>query len=68
MFDISNTLTFADKNGKTLMTLQTRVVQGTAAAPQYLNGMEAGWSQGLDKLAHYIWSSFDGNKSAPHPE
>ena len=68
MFDILNTVTFADKNGKTLMTLQARVMQATAVAPQYLKGMEAGWAQTLDKLGNYLGSSFDWKKNAVHPE
>ena len=68
MFDILNTVMFVEKSGKTLVTLQARVLQATAVATQYLKGMEAGWTQTLDKLGSYIGSSFDGKKNAVHPE
>jgi uncharacterized protein YndB with AHSA1/START domain len=50
MFDVLNTITFAEQQGKTSLTLQARVVKTTALAPQYLKGMEAGWTQSLDRL------------------
>jgi len=54
MFDILNTVTFEDQRGKTTLTLQARVIQETAVAPQYLKGMELGWSQSLDRLAAQV--------------
>jgi uncharacterized protein YndB with AHSA1/START domain len=54
MFDILNTVTFEDQRGKTALTLQARVIQETAVAPQYLKGMEMGWTQSLDRLAAQV--------------
>jgi len=54
MFDILNTVTFEDQHGKTALTLQARVIQETAVAPQYLKGMEMGWTQSLDRLAAQV--------------
>ena len=54
MFDVLNTVTFAEQRGKTTLTLQARVIKATAQAPQYLKGMEAGWSQSLDRLANLL--------------
>ncbi len=54
MFDILNTVTFADQGGKTSLTLQARVIQATAIAPQYLKGMEMGWTQSLDRLGAHL--------------
>lgn len=54
MFDILNSVTFADQMGKTTLTLQVRVIKATAAAPQYLKGMEMGWTMSLDRLASYL--------------
>jgi uncharacterized protein YndB with AHSA1/START domain len=45
------TVTFEDLAGKTKLTLQTRAVGLVPYAPKMLAGMEAGWSQSLDKLA-----------------
>lgn len=54
MFDVRNTATFAERHGKTELTLQARVISTTAVAPQYLKGMEAGWTQSLDRLAAHV--------------
>jgi uncharacterized protein YndB with AHSA1/START domain len=50
MFDVLNTVLFAEQGGKTTLTLQARVISVTALAPQYLKGMEMGWTQSLDRL------------------
>jgi len=54
MFDILNTVLFAEQGDKTRLTLQARVIRATALAPQYLKGMEAGWTQSLDRLAAHL--------------
>jgi uncharacterized protein YndB with AHSA1/START domain len=56
MFDVRSTVTFAEQGGKTQLTLQLRVITATAQAPQYLKGMEAGWTQSLDRLRHHLGS------------
>ena len=43
-------VTFADDGGKTKLTLQTRGVAVVDYAAAYLQGMEAGWTQSLEKL------------------
>lgn len=51
LIDGLTTVTFAEQDGKTKLTLVTR---GKGLAPRtaaMLQGMEAGWSQSLDKLA-----------------
>jgi uncharacterized protein YndB with AHSA1/START domain len=42
---------FTEENGKTKLTLQTRGTARVDYAAAYLQGMEAGWSQSLEKLA-----------------
>ncbi len=54
MFDVLSTVTFAEQRGKTVLTLQLRVIKATALAPQYLKGMEAGWTQSLERLGAYL--------------
>lgn len=54
MFDILNTVTLADQNGKTALTLEARVISVTPRAPQYLKGMEMGWNMSLDRLAEHL--------------
>jgi len=48
------TVTFAENGGKTTLTLQTHAVGLVPIAPQMLAGMEAGWSQSLDKLTEMV--------------
>jgi uncharacterized protein YndB with AHSA1/START domain len=56
MFDVLNTVTFVEQRGRTELTLQARVIKATAQAPQYLQGMQAGWTQSLDRLGAYLVS------------
>jgi uncharacterized protein YndB with AHSA1/START domain len=44
------TVVFAEENGKTKMTLHTRAVAVAEVAIGYLQGMEMGWTQSIDKL------------------
>ena len=49
------TVTFAEHGGKTKLTLQTRAVGlVAAAAARMLDGMEAGWTQSIDRLAAHV--------------
>jgi uncharacterized protein YndB with AHSA1/START domain len=54
VLEVHSTVTFAEHGGKTTLTLRTRVVKATAAAAAMLAGMEAGWSQSLERLARYL--------------
>jgi uncharacterized protein YndB with AHSA1/START domain len=48
------TVTFAEHDGKTELTLHVRVLQATAAAAPNLAGMRIGWSQSLERLAELV--------------
>jgi uncharacterized protein YndB with AHSA1/START domain len=54
LFEVLNTVTFAEQGGQTTVTVQARVVTSSAAAVPYLAGMDAGWTQSLDRLAAYV--------------
>jgi uncharacterized protein YndB with AHSA1/START domain len=54
LLDGLTTVIFDDLGGKTKLTLVTRAVGLVPLAPQMLAGMEAGWSQSLDKLEQLI--------------
>jgi uncharacterized protein YndB with AHSA1/START domain len=54
MFENLNTVTFAEQDGKTVMTLHARVAKSTAAAVQYLAGMDLGWKLTLDRLEAFV--------------
>lgn len=49
-----NIVTFAEQGGKTRLTVQSSAVGFSAAAPHMLSGMEAGWTQSLEKLAELV--------------
>jgi uncharacterized protein YndB with AHSA1/START domain len=59
MFDVLNTVLFAEQRGKTTLTFQARVITATAQAPQYLKGMEMGWMQSLDRLEEKLAKMID---------
>ena len=48
------TVTFEDEGGKTRLTVEARAVGFTPVAPQMLAGMDAGWSQSLERLAELV--------------
>ncbi len=48
------TVTFAEHGAKTKLTLQTRAVALVAQAERMVGGMEAGWTQSIDRLAAYV--------------
>ena len=47
-------VTFTNENGKTRLTLKARGVGIQPVAEQMLAGMEAGWTQSIDKLGELI--------------
>src|SRR5437899_4427212 len=54
MFELPTTMTFAEQGGKTKQILRVRVIKSNAQAATYLAGMEAGWTQSLERLASYV--------------
>ena len=50
------TVTFAEENGKTKLTLHTRGAAVVEYAVAYLKGMEPGWTQSIDKLGEHLAS------------
>jgi uncharacterized protein YndB with AHSA1/START domain len=48
------TVVFAEEHGKTKMTLHTRAVAVVEMAAVYLQGMEMGWTQSIDKLEVFV--------------
>jgi uncharacterized protein YndB with AHSA1/START domain len=53
-FEIRQVTTFAERDGKTVLTLQAFVLRSTPESADALGGMEQGWSQSLDKLADLL--------------
>ncbi len=54
MFELLNTVTFAEQGDKTKQILRVRVIKRTAQAAPYLAGMEQGWTQSRERLASYV--------------
>jgi uncharacterized protein YndB with AHSA1/START domain len=54
LFEFLHTVTFVERNGKTTLTLNSRVVKTTAGANKYIGGFEAGMTQSLERLAAYL--------------
>lgn len=51
------TVTFAESNNKTTLVVRTHAVGLVPMAPQMLAGMEAGWTQSIDKLEQLVTAS-----------
>jgi uncharacterized protein YndB with AHSA1/START domain len=51
------TVLFAEKGGKTTLTMRTRAKAVVDFARAYLTGMEAGWTQSLERLAEEVLRS-----------
>jgi uncharacterized protein YndB with AHSA1/START domain len=56
IIDGFTTVTFAEENGKTRLTIHTRGSAMVEYAANYLKGMEIGWTQSIDKLQAYLAS------------
>jgi len=54
MFELLHTVTLAERDGRTTLTIKSRVIQTTAGADKYTNGYEAGMTQSLERLASHL--------------
>ncbi|MGD1087456.1 MAG: SRPBCC domain-containing protein [Verrucomicrobiota bacterium] len=54
LFEFLHTATFTEQNGKTTLTLNSRVIMTTAGADKYIGGFEAGMTQSLERLAGHL--------------
>ena len=54
LFEFLHTVTFVERKGKTMLTVQSRVIKTTVEANKYIGGFEAGMAQSLDRLVEYI--------------
>ena len=51
---VLNTVTFAEHDGKTTVTLHAVIVTSSPTVAASVAGMEEGWTQSLDRLADYL--------------
>jgi uncharacterized protein YndB with AHSA1/START domain len=56
MFENLNTVTFAEHDGKTRITLHAKVQTATEQAAPYLKGMDQGWKLSVDRLEEFVVS------------
>ncbi len=54
LLEALTTVTFAEHGGKTKLTMQASAVGIAPIAPQMLEGMEAGWTQSLERLSDLV--------------
>jgi uncharacterized protein YndB with AHSA1/START domain/DNA-binding transcriptional ArsR family regulator len=54
--EVLTTVTFAERDGKTKLTLHTTVIKSTPEVAAAVNGMEEGWGQSLGRLAERLES------------
>jgi uncharacterized protein YndB with AHSA1/START domain len=54
LFEVLHTVTFAEQGSRTTVSLQARVVKSSVQAGPYLRGMEAGWTQSLERLQVFV--------------
>ena len=54
LFDILNTITFSEENGKTKILLHFIVSNIKGDGQRYIAGQEMGWNMSLDKLNDYL--------------
>ena len=58
--EVRHNVTFEEHDGKTKLTLKSRVVKSTPATADALAGMEKGWRESFDRLMEESWKqSFD---------
>lgn len=59
LFEVLTTVTLSEQHGKTTVKLNARVLRATEEAAPYLAGMEAGWSQSLERLGEIATPTAD---------
>lgn len=57
LLEVLNTVTFAEQDGKTKLTLHAVVVKSGPEVAPALDGMEDGWRQSIDRLAAHLNSA-----------
>jgi len=61
LFEVLNTVTFSDENAKTKLSLHAAVSNITEEGKPYIEGMNDGWSESIDRLAEFVEKSEENN-------
>ena len=56
LFEVLNTVTFSEEKGKTRLHLHAAVSNITEEGRRYVDGMNEGWNQSIDRLNDYVTS------------
>lgn len=59
LFEFLHRVTFAEQNGKTSLTIVSRIIRTTPGAQQYTDGFKAGMTQSLEKLDKFLENTSD---------
>jgi uncharacterized protein YndB with AHSA1/START domain len=54
LFEFLHTLTLVEKNGKTRLTMHSRVIRTTPGAERYIGGFEMGMTMSLERLGGHL--------------
>jgi uncharacterized protein YndB with AHSA1/START domain len=54
LFEILHTMTLAERNGKTTLTMHSHVIKATAGAGRYIGGFEMGMTLSLERLSDHL--------------
>lgn len=54
LFEVLTTVTFTELEGRTTQIFTARVLTSTTAAAPFIKGMEAGWTQSLERLENHL--------------
>jgi uncharacterized protein YndB with AHSA1/START domain len=54
LIDVINTVTFAPRGSKTRVTIEAHILRATEESAPYIEGMETGWKQCLERLSAYV--------------
>lgn len=54
LFEFLHQVTFADRSGKTFLTIESKVIKTTPGAGKYIGGFETGMTQSLQRLAEKV--------------
>jgi len=54
VLEVHNAVTSSEKDGRTTQTLRARVVMQTTEGARHAEGMEAGWTESLERLAALV--------------
>jgi len=57
LFEVLNSIAFSERGGTTSVTVQAQVLKWIPAGERFLDGMEDGWGQTLERLAAHVVGS-----------